>query len=472
MLKVTHLKSSGEAVGKYLKAGLGDADQVAEYYGDGNASYWIGGLAEELQLTGPVDETVLASMLDGVLPTGEEPQQLHDRSRRIGEDFTFSAPKSVSIAALALGEKAIIEAHDEAVRETLLFIQQHIVYARRGKGGLERENSPSIAVAAFRHIDARPVDGIVAPDLHTHCVAPNMGRRMDGTLGGIKLDLGERGDLLKLGDAMYKAKLANKLRQAGIALRSTKDGFEIASISDETISAWSPRKKQIDQLLAAQGVSRETATNAQKQWANLASREGKQERPLSEYLTIWQGMAREQGLSLSRGLSVPSTTPDAAAANAMQHFVERAATFRHAAYLADTLIQGCAHFTEAELTAAGERQVEASGIALDHGRWTTFSHIAQSAYIAEFANLGRNIEAPIMDRDLVSSWIWQREQTQGFSYSEDQRAAIESIVTSPDRVQVLVGAAGAGKTTAMSALAEASSMINMEVIGLAPILFR
>ncbi|MGC9216953.1 MobF family relaxase [Acidithiobacillus sp.] len=470
MLKVTHLKSSGEAVGKYLKAGLGESDQVAEYYGEDNPSYWIGGLADELQLTGqPVDESVLADMLDGKLPNGEQPQQLHDRERRIGEDFTFSAPKSVSIAALALGQKEAIEAHDEAVRETLEFIQERILYARRGKGGLERENNPGVAIAAFRHIDARPVNGVVAPDLHTHCVAPNMGRRKDGTLGGIKLDLGERGDLLKLGDAMYKARLADKLRQAGIALRSTKDGFELASIPDSVIAAWSPRKQQIDQLLAAQGLSRETATNAQKQWANLASREGKQDRHLSEYLALWQAMAREQELSLFfHGFSVPTTTPDAAAANAMQHLGERDATFRRAAYLADTLTQGCAYFTERQLTAAAEGRIEASGIALDRERLTTFNHIAQSAYILEFARQSRGEATPMMEAHHLSPWLADREQRQGFDYSADQRSAIANIATSPDRVQVLVGAAGAGKTTAMAAIAEAASMSNMAVIGLAP----
>lgn len=471
MLKVTHLKSSGAAVGQYLKvkAGLGEADQVAAYYGDDNSSYWLGGLADELGLTGqPVDETVLANMLDGALPSGEQPQQLHDRKRRIGEDFTFSAPKSVSIAALALGRKDIIAAHDAAVRETLKYIQQHIIYARRGKGGLEREDSPSVAIAAFRHLDARPVDGVVAPDLHTHCVVPNMGRRKDGTLGGIKLDLGERGDLLKLGDALYKARLADKLRQAGIALRSTKDGFELTSISDSVIAAWSPRKRRIDRLLAEQGLSRETATNAQKQWANLASREGKQDRPLSEYLAIWQSMAREQNLSVTKALSVPTTTPNAAAANAMQHLAERAATFRQAAYLADAITLGCAYFTEGQLTAAVHQQIEESGIALEHERLTTFQHVAQSEYVSEMARLGRGTVDAMMEGERLAPWLADREQRQGFAYSRDQRSAIANIVTSLDRVQILVGAAGAGKTTAMSAVAEAASLSGTEVIGLAP----
>ena len=215
MLRVTHLKSSGLAVAEYLRAGMrvdeGDeeAEALAAYYGE-SSSFWLGGLAAEQGLLGqPVDGEVLAAMLDGTLPSGEQPAQLHEGNRRIGEDFSFSAPKSVSIIALALGDKNVIAAHDEAVSETLQFVQTEMIYARRGKGGLDRETEIAIAMAVFRHIDARPADGVVCPDLHSHCVAPNLGRREDGSLGGIQVDMGENADLVKLADALYKIRLAD-----------------------------------------------------------------------------------------------------------------------------------------------------------------------------------------------------------------------------------------------------------------------
>jgi conjugative relaxase-like TrwC/TraI family protein len=42
--------------------------------------------------------------------------KIHESAnRRVFYDFTFSPPKSVSIAALVGNDKRIIEAHDEAV---------------------------------------------------------------------------------------------------------------------------------------------------------------------------------------------------------------------------------------------------------------------------------------------------------------------------------------------------------------------
>lgn len=44
-----------------------------------------------------------------------------------GFDLTLSAPKSVSLAALVVGDQRIIETHDHAVRATLDFVEQNLL---------------------------------------------------------------------------------------------------------------------------------------------------------------------------------------------------------------------------------------------------------------------------------------------------------------------------------------------------------
>ena len=79
---------------------------------------WSGQAAEALGLEGAVKPEDFRALLDGTLPNGE---QLHNAAagRRGGTDLTFSAPKSVSIQALAGGDVRLLAAHETAVARAL-----------------------------------------------------------------------------------------------------------------------------------------------------------------------------------------------------------------------------------------------------------------------------------------------------------------------------------------------------------------
>jgi len=474
MLTVTHLKSSAEAISKYLRNGLDDPDDteaIAQYYGTDNSTFWVGGLAQDFGLVGqPVDDETFQEMLNGRLPDGSGPAQVHDKNRRLGSDFTFSCPKSLSIGALALGKAELIEDHHYAVTKALDFVQERLIYARRGKGSTIREDSPRVAIAVFTHIDSRPVNGVVAPDLHSHAVVPNLGRRADGTIGGIQVDMGSGGDLIKLSDAIYKSTLAERLRKRGIALRPTQNGFELKSIDDETIRAWSPRKRQIDALLASQGKTRSGSTEAERQWANLATREAKQDMRPEEYIALWRKLAREDGLTVAYDvyLTKQQPTPEELALNALAHLSEREAVFRAPALQAQALLLGCAYHDRETMERAVQSVANQYGITLEHDRLTTYQHAARAEYILEFARATSCTATPLTTQDRLPAILAAQEARQGFQYSQDQRRALAQILTSQDAIQTLVGAAGAGKTTAMQGVAKTAQDAGLQVIGLAP----
>jgi len=474
MLTVTHLKSSAEAISNYLRNGLSETDDaaaIAQYYGTDNATFWVGKLAEDYALAGqPVDDETFQAMLNGTLPDGSGPDQMHERNRRMGSDFTFSTPKSVSILALAMGKTELIEDHHYAVTKALEFVQARLIYARRGKGSTIREDSPRVAIAAFTHIDARPVSQVVAPDLHTHAIVPNIGRRADGSIGGIQVDMGVRGDLLKLADAVYKAELAKRLQARMIALRPTANGFELERIDDETIRAWSPRKRQIDAMLAQKGKTRSDSTEAERQWANLASREAKQDMRPEEYIALWRKLASEDGLTVAYDISLTKQQPDpeTLALNALNHLAEREAVFRAPALLAQALLLGSPYHDRATMERAVQAVVSKHAIALEGDRLTTHQHAASSEYILEHERQCRDTATPLADQDKLPAILANQEARQGFQYSADQRKALAKILSSQDAIQCLVGAAGAGKTTALAGVAKAAQDAGLQVIGLAP----
>jgi len=474
MLTVMHLKNSADAISKYLKNGLTEADDteaIAQYYGTDNSTFWVGGLADDFNLTGqPVDDETFQAMLNGTLPDGTGPAQMHERNRRMASDFTFSAPKSVSILALAMGKTELIEDHNFAVVKALEAVQERLIYARRGKGGLEHEYAPRVAIAVFQHIDSRPVQGLTAPDLHSHAIIPNIGRRADGTLGGIQVDMGDHADLLHWADAVYKSTLAGLLRKRNIALRPIDNGFEIASIDRATIEAWSPRKEQIDALLKSKGTDRASASAGMRQWANLLTREKKEGQSRAEYIRHWQEMAKAQGLRVSYALpsDSPPPSPKDIAANAFNHLAERQDVFRQPALQTQALLLGCAHHDREALERAAQDIADQNGIALEGERLTSYQHVASNAYILGLERQCRDTVTPLTTLDRLSGILTEQEARQGFQFSADQREAIRSIATSKDAVQLMIGAAGAGKTTSMSAICQIAKDAGVHVVGLAP----
>ena len=157
------------------------------------AGEWQGRLAEQFGLAGTVSAEDFAKLSQGQHPqTGEQlvrqrasyeyqdadGKRIKTMEHRAGWDATFSAPKSVSLTALVGGDERVREAHRESVRVALDQLE-HYTQARIG-GNHPAETTGKFIAAKFEHDTARPVDGYVAPQLHTHVVIFNMTERADG----------------------------------------------------------------------------------------------------------------------------------------------------------------------------------------------------------------------------------------------------------------------------------------------------
>ena len=72
------------------------------------------------------------------------------------------------------------------------------------------------------------------------------------------------------------------------------------------------------------------------------------------------------------------------------------------------------------------------------------------------------------DDPLVSPETWRQIEEKHPHLSTSQRAAVEQILTSHDKIIGLEGVAGAGKTTSLAAVREAAEHEGYKVLGLAP----
>ncbi len=138
---------------------LSIATGVEDYYtGRGEAlGRWLGVGAGLLGLDGMVDEADLTAVLEGRAP-GSDVRLT--RAKVPGLDFTFRAPKSVSLL-YGLGEAGtvtgeVVAAHEAAVDAAIGYLERQVCLSRRRTGGVQHQVSGDGFVAAgFRHQTSR-----------------------------------------------------------------------------------------------------------------------------------------------------------------------------------------------------------------------------------------------------------------------------------------------------------------------------
>jgi len=143
---------------------------------------WFGRGAELLGLSGDVQHEHFEAVRQGLDPFSGEFLRQRRSSDRIGTDgstrshgrnlydFTFSAPKSVSIVAEITGDRRLVEAHQNAVSAALQELESYAATGVRRAGASHDRTTGNLVVAVYHHDTSRELD----PQLHTHAVAANL----------------------------------------------------------------------------------------------------------------------------------------------------------------------------------------------------------------------------------------------------------------------------------------------------------
>src|SRR4051794_33177266 len=128
------------------------------YYVEGGEppGVWYGHCRHEFGLDGIVEREHLERLCYGFDPHDPDHKLVRNagkEERKPGDDLTFSAPKSVSVA-WGIGpddlRKSIEEAHNRAVRRALDFIEDKCGWCRTGAQGKNIEKAP-LLFACFNH---------------------------------------------------------------------------------------------------------------------------------------------------------------------------------------------------------------------------------------------------------------------------------------------------------------------------------
>ena len=398
---------------------------------------------------------------------------------RAGWDATFSAPKSVSLTALVGGDFRVREAHREAVTAALDALESY-TQARIGGNHLPETTSQFVA-AKFEHDTARPVDGYVAPQLHTHAVIFNVTERPNGESRAIQphsLFASQQ-----YATAIYQSELTYRLRQLGYEIAAGRSGApEIKGYTQEYLDASSPRSHQIREYLER---IRKTGSEAAEIAAH-STRDRKEVHSPAEVMAAHRKLAAAFGHQAEAVVRAAQervrnkelrVTPERALQRAHEAVTfardrnfEREAVVDERVLVRDALRRGMGDITYPQVsgqlenrTAAGEFLAVESPCGLPSRKFTTRKTISEEREIIQRMQSGSNQLTPVHSRQQALTVAGQQPKL-----NDAQRNVVQDVLSSPDRIHAIQGVAGAGKTTTLSAIRQAIEAQGYKVEGFAP----
>ena len=431
MLRI-HLSGSVEAAKGYYSAGLGKGDY---YTGAELAGVWCGKAAAMLGLSGEVKREEFHSLCDNLRPDdGKRLTPRMNMNRRVGYDFVFSAPKSVSIAQGVLGDERITAAFQAAVRNAMEAIERDAYVRVRRDGANTDRKTGNLVWGEFTHFTSRPVDGVPDPNLHVHAYCFNVSydqeedRFKAGEFFHIKRDA-------PYFESIFHSKLAEEMQKLGYIIENKPYSFEVVGIGEENIRRFSRRTAEIEALADKLGL-----TGKAKDGLGAKTRRGKEIRlSEAEIKSEWRNRYDRSG-SWESG-SGRSVSANEAVEYSLGRNFERRSVVPLRKLVTDAVQFSIGDCSVEEIENA---IVSRETLLISDDGVTTEEILAEEEEVLARLERSRGKFAPFNPGYRSSS------------KDADQKSAIEALANCRDRVIVVIGKAGTGKTTLLK---EASTIV-------------
>lgn len=420
-----------------------------------------------------------------------------------GYDMTLDLPKSYSalFGLAAPGVAAELRAtYLEAARETVAALEDWAVYAMAGHHG-DGQSAQRVATAGALgwmavHESARPVAGEAGdPHLHVHVTLANMALCADGewrTVGAGGRDIHRHAHAA---DALLKARL-RQLTNERFGMRwersETTGAWEVAGVPLELRVAMSRRSTQVAATVGADatvGVQKLAA-------AQLAER--KQAVPAGDVRAAWRTRAETvvadvdamvaaamPGPPAGPPTELPDPGPRVPGPGEIAAHIWRAdgglTATRKAVTRADVLAAvmdavpgGLTAAAAAERLTDDVLAVPGHAVALpsegarhltNAQRFTHCSVLDAERTIVETATARLSEGAAELTQAAAELAVGAFEAGRGFVLSAEQRAVVARLLTAGHGLDVVVGVAGAGKTTLMAAARAGWEAAGLRVAG-------
>ena len=483
-----------ESVAYHEQTVVGRADdhsgQALDYYGSRGETplRWGGAGAERLGLSGEVTGDAYRAAFG---PGGFRDPVLGDRltsTQRPGFELVISAHKSVAVLGVIGRADDMHSILDAETTATLDWLDRWF-QTRGGRRGRAQVRTPTsgLTYSTTRHGTSRAGD----PAPHDHVLIANVVEMLD-TKGGFKgLDSASLRDTVEAATMVGRLASAARGVELGYAIEPD-DGpsgnlrhWRIRGIPREVCDLFSKRADEISEYLAEVGYDgpRARAVAARK------TRAVKRHTGVDELLPSWIAELESLGWTVDR-----LTAALSAAAEPRRLFVEPVSEAQIDALIESlfdvdgALLRDRKIFTRTRLIAevapllygrdpaeldpiidrllASSTVVPLVGVRGAHEQaYATAQVLATEQAIADTIEQLVDRYDEVMSADTVDKAIAAKETALGHSLTVGQRAAVEAICLSGRGVNVIVGVAGSGKTTALDAATDALTVAGYTVVG-------
>jgi conjugative relaxase-like TrwC/TraI family protein len=410
-------------------------------------------------------------------------------AKRPGMELVIAAHKSVALLGLigrAEDMHAILDAETDA---TLAYLDSWMT-ARGGRRGRSQTRVPThgLIFARTRHATSRAGD----PEPHDHVLIANIYRMADARGGWKAVDTAALRDILHAATAAGRVASAAKAVELGYAIERD-DGpsgrlghWRIAGMPEGACELFSKRAAEITAAVESRGYD----TYQARQTAARDTRKTKRHTPPGELMLAWHEELTAAGYSpeglLEAVQSAAVRRPAASvglSARALTTLV--AYTVSPAGRLAEQKVftradvaVAVAPFLFGRLPACLPLVVEAvcahpDAVALLDVKAAREQAYAPACVIANEAAIALKValqadrrDAPSVTAEAVETAITSREEElEGRVLTGGQKAMIKSVAISGRGAELVLGVAGAGKTTALDVLRRAFEAAGYRVVG-------
>ena len=458
MLRIIQNNSPGGAKNYY---------STADYYAEGQelTGQWRGLGAARLGLEGPVGKEDWDALCDNRDPNSGNsltPRQRLDR--RVGYDFNFHVPKSVSVLYALTQDQRILDAFHDSVRTTMLDMESEMQTRVRTADQNKDRQTGNMVWGEYTHFTARPVDGVPDPHLHAHCFVFNTtwdqqeSRWKAGQFASLKRDA-------PYFEAVFHARLAQNLESLGLETQRSQKGWDLAGIPESVVQKFSRRTLHIEELAREQGI---TDADIKGELGAKTRQRKQKDLTLNELRDEWKNrMTSEEHDAITEAheqIGRRFRDPDPlvaheAVTHAIGHCFERSAVLAERKLLTEAMKHAVGKASPESIQAALAQEhllsVEQGGQRMV----TTRQVLEEESRMLDFARSGRGVCQPLGNQDHVFERDW---------LNESQKNAVRHVLGSRDRVTLIRGAAGTGKTSIMQETVKALESSGQRVFTFAP----
>lgn len=411
---------------------------------------WIGEGAKALGLSGEVTDKPFEALRLNRNPVTGESLTARDHANRVAFfDIQLSAPKDVSVLAMVGGDDRVRVAFVESVKTALAEMERFAaVRERRGNAAKSEEFklTGNFVGAMFLHDTSRDLD----PQLHAHAVLGNAtwSRERNQWLALKQNEMLRASPYLR--QVLYR-ELAGRLRSLGYEpYEMNSKGFSIRGV-EHLRERFSKRTNHVQKL--AEAFAAEKGRKATKREVEILVRESREDK-LTEASTPQVRARQRAELNPAETASLDNLVRDARAQEvreqwshgnaqtvleaALRHVYERSSVVREGAILGAALELHPDFYRWRELRQALESHPDAIR---KEGEMTLRMIHREEAATVQRVVTGRNQRFALGDAAHLPATL-----------TPGQRNAAHAILGSRDFMSVLIGDAGTGKTTVLTAI--------------------